>query len=67
MALRRLNKKAWLLNYNSEPHWPVKWQNRLDFNIRMEQFFDHYLMGKTMPSWMVKGVPVIEKGINSGY
>jgi dipeptidyl aminopeptidase/acylaminoacyl peptidase len=67
MALRRLNKKAWLLNYNGEPHWPVKWQNRLDFNIRMEQFFDHYLMGKPMPDWMQRGIPVLEKSINSGY
>ena len=38
MALRRLGKKAWFLNYNNEPHWPVKWQNRLDFNIRLQQF-----------------------------
>jgi len=41
-GLRRLGKPAWFLNYNGEPHWPVKWQNKLDFNIRMEQFFDHY-------------------------
>jgi dienelactone hydrolase len=67
MALRRLGKPAWLLNYNGEPHWPVKWQNRLDFNIRMEQFFDHYLMGKSLPSWMKNGVPAINKGVVTGY
>ncbi len=67
MALRRLNKPTWLLNYNGEPHWPVKWQNRLDFNIRMEQFFDHYLMKKSMPLWMQSGIPVIQKGIVTGY
>ncbi|MBK8391208.1 MAG: S9 family peptidase [Saprospiraceae bacterium] len=66
-ALRRLGKETWLLNYNGEPHWPVKWQNRLDFNIRMEQYFDHYLMDKPMPQWMVKGIPALEKGINKGY
>jgi len=66
-GLRRLGKPAWFLNYNGEPHWPVKWQNKLDFNIRMEQFFDHYLMGKPMPRWMKNGVPAIEKGINQGY
>lgn len=64
VALRRLGKPAWFLNYNKEPHWPVKWRNRKDFNIRMEQFFDHYLMGKEMPLWMKEGVPAIEKGIN---
>lgn len=67
MALRRLNKPTWLLNYNGEPHWPVKWQNRLDFNIRMEQFFDHYLMNKSLPTWMKSGIPVVQKGIVTGY
>lgn len=66
VAMRRLNKKAWFLNYNGEPHWPVKRQNRLDFNIRMEQFFDHYLKGAPMPKWMKSGVPAIEKGILQG-
>ena len=67
VGLRRLGKEAWFLNYNGEPHWPVKYQNRKDFNIRMEQFFDHFLMGKDKPEWMQKGIPAIEKGINSGY
>jgi len=66
-GLRRLGKPAWLLNYNGEPHWPVKEQNRLDFNRRMEQFFDHYLMDAPMPSWMRRGVPAIEKGIRQGF
>jgi dipeptidyl aminopeptidase/acylaminoacyl peptidase len=67
MAMRRLGKPAWLLNYNGEPHWPVKWQNRLDFNIRMEQFFDYYLMGKPMPLWMKEGNTPLEKGIINKY
>ena len=67
MALRRLNKPAWLLNYNGEPHWPVKWQNRLDFNVRMEQFFDHFLQGKSAPQWMKNGVPAMYKGVVTGY
>jgi hypothetical protein len=67
MGLRRLGKPAWLLNYNDEPHWPVKRQNRMDFNKRLEQFFDHYLMDKAMPKWMDTGIPAIEKGINDGF
>lgn len=66
VGLRRLGKPSWMLNYNGEPHWPVKWQNRLDFNIRMEQFFDHYLMNQPMPKWMKQGVPAVEKGIRQG-
>lgn len=65
-ALRRLGKPSWFLNYNEEPHWPVKYQNRKDFNIRMAQFFDYYLKGDLKPVWMDRGVPAIEKGINQG-
>lgn len=65
-AMRRLNKPAWLLNYNGEPHWPVKWQNRVDFQKRMSQFFDHFLLNKPAPKWMTLGIPALEKGINDG-
>ena len=66
VAMRRLNKKAWMLNYNNEPHWPLKRQNRIDFNRRMLQFFDHYLKGNDLPKWMRDGVPALEKGIRQG-
>ncbi|MBL4724338.1 MAG: S9 family peptidase, partial [Lutibacter sp.] len=66
VALRRLGKPSWFLNYNDEPHWPLKIQNRKDFNIRMAQYFDYYLKGAAMPVWMKRGVPAIEKGINQG-
>ncbi len=67
VGLRRLNKPSWMLNYNNEPHWPVKRQNRLDFNKRLEQFFDHYLMDKPMPEWMYSGVPAVERETNDGF
>lgn len=66
VALRRLGKPAWLLNYNDEPHWPLRLENRKDFNIRMQQFFDHYLQDAPMPLWMQRGVPATEKGILQG-
>ncbi|GAA4969254.1 alpha/beta hydrolase family protein [Algibacter aquimarinus] len=67
VSLRRLSKPSWFLNYNGEPHWPLKYQNRKDFTLRMSQFFDYYLKGKPMPIWMDRGVPAIEKGVNQGY
>ncbi len=67
VSLRRLGKPSWFLNYNGEPHWPLKLQNRKDFTIRMQQFFDHYLKGDSKPQWMERGVPAMEKGINQGY
>jgi len=66
VGLRRLGKPSWMLNYNGEPHWPVKRQNRVDFQTRMAQFFDHYLMDAPMPVWMDKGVDAMNKGINQG-
>ncbi|MEM9930654.1 MAG: prolyl oligopeptidase family serine peptidase, partial [Bacteroidota bacterium] len=60
-ALRRLGKPAWLLNYRNEPHWPVKTANRADFQTRMAQFFDYYLMDKAKPRWMDDGLKPIER------
>jgi dipeptidyl aminopeptidase/acylaminoacyl peptidase len=67
VSLRRLGKPSWFLNYNGEPHWPLKMQNRIDFNIRMAQFFDYYLKDAPKPVWMERGVPALEKGIHQGY
>lgn len=60
-GLRRLGKPAWLLNYNDEPHWPVKLPNRIDFQTRMQQFFDYYLLNAPQPKWMEKGIPPMER------
>ncbi|KPK80604.1 MAG: hypothetical protein AMS27_16690, partial [Bacteroides sp. SM23_62_1] len=67
VALRRLNKPAWMLVYNNEEHNLTRWSNRLDLSIRMMQFFDHYLKGAPAPGWMVSGIPAMEKGMNNGY
>ncbi|MCO6476432.1 MAG: S9 family peptidase [Phaeodactylibacter sp.] len=67
VALRRLGKPAWLLNYNDDPHGVSKEQNQKDFQRRMQQFFDHYLLDAPMPAWMKRGVPPMEKGIRQGF
>ena len=67
VAMRRLGKPAWLLNYNGEPHWAQKLPNRIDFQKRMSQFFNHYLKGAPMPQWMETGVPATEKDFTLGY
>ncbi|NQV35711.1 MAG: S9 family peptidase [Phycisphaeraceae bacterium] len=66
VALRRLEKPAWLLNYNGNPHWVMGQENRRDFAIRMQQFFDHYLKDAPEPEWMAFGVPAVDKGENFG-
>lgn len=66
-ALRRLGKPAWMLSYNDEAHNLVKRPNKKDLSIRKMQFFDHYLKGAPMPSWMKYGIPQVDKGKKDGY
>lgn len=69
LALRRLNKPVWMLNYNNEPHnlKEDSWANRIDLDRRMFQFFNHYLKGYVAPDWMKYGIPALEKGSKTGY
>ena len=34
VAMKRLGKPCWLLNYTGEPHWPMHMANRIDFRRR---------------------------------
>jgi len=67
MALRRLGKPAWLLNYNNDDHNLENRANRNDIQKRQQQFFDHYLKGAPAPKWMTTGVPATMKGIDWGF
>ena len=62
-AARRWGKHVILLSYPGEPHHLAKTENQKDFQIRMKQFFDHYLMSKPEPKWMSDGVPQVKKGL----
>lgn len=61
LALRRLQKEVYLLNYNGQPHNLSNRAAARDFAVRMHQFFDHHLKGEPMPEWMAKGVPYLER------
>ncbi|HJO29010.1 MAG TPA: prolyl oligopeptidase family serine peptidase, partial [Acidobacteriota bacterium] len=52
MALRRLEKRAWMFNYNGEAHGLRQRVNQKDFTVRMQEFFDYYLKDQTPPLWM---------------
>jgi dipeptidyl aminopeptidase/acylaminoacyl peptidase len=52
MALRRLNKPVWMLQYKGEAHNIRDRKNRKDITVRLQEFFDHYLKGADMPDWM---------------
>lgn len=67
VALKRLQKPAWLLNYTGEIHWPMQVPNRIDFQRRMSQFFNHYLKHYPMPKWMEEGIKATEQPFELGY
>ena len=60
LAMRRLQKPAWLLNYKKERHFLYGKDARIDWTIRMQQFFDFYLKDSPMPRWMKEGISVFE-------
>ena len=59
LALRRLNKEAYMFTYNGEPHHLRRRPNQKDYAIRMAQFFDYKLKGAPEPEWMLKGIPYL--------
>ncbi len=61
LALRRLNKTAFFLQYHKERHWPEKFPNKLDYAIKIKEFFDTYLKKKAPPEWIEKGESIIIK------
>lgn len=69
VAMRRLQKPAWMLVYNNDTHnlKTSSWGNRMDLTVRMKQFFDHYLKGEPMPLWMKEGISAQEKGRELKY
>ncbi len=67
VALRRLNKPAWLINYNNAPHNLSRLADKKDWSVRMMQFFDHYLKGAPAPDWMTKGVNAVDKKGSETY
>lgn len=64
-SLRRLGKKAWMLQYHKQGH-VVNGKAAEDMSIRMKQFFDFYLKDAEAPKWMIEGIPAYLKGVDDG-
>ena len=55
LAMRRAGKDVVFLQYQDEPHHLKKYPNKLDYSIKMKQYFDHYLKGAPAPTWLSQG------------
>lgn len=62
VGMRRLQKEAYMVNYNGDEHNPTKRANQKDIDKKMQEFFGVKLLGQEPPSWMVRGIPFLEKG-----
>ncbi len=60
-ALRRLDKPAWMFNYNGEKHGLRERENQKHWTVHLDEFFDYYLLGAPKPAWMESGVPYLER------
>ncbi|MNF74326.1 Acetylxylan esterase precursor [compost metagenome] len=56
MALRRLGKKQIMLLYPGEAHGLRKPKNQIDFNHRIQEWFDYYLKKEAPALWISEGV-----------
>jgi hypothetical protein len=65
-ALRFLKKPVIFLSYEGEGHGFTRYDNQYDVQVRMKQFYDHYLKGAPAPDWMTNGVPFIKKKAPTG-
>jgi len=55
LAFRRLSKNCVMVEYKNEPHHPRKYENKLDWSIKMKEWFDHYVLGKPAAKWIIEG------------
>jgi len=61
-AARKAGKNVIFLSYPGEPHHLAITANQKDFQVRMKQYFDHYLKGGPEMDWMKNGLPQTKKG-----
>jgi dipeptidyl aminopeptidase/acylaminoacyl peptidase len=63
-AARRLDKEVVLLSYPGEGHHLSREANQKDFQVRMMQWFDHYVKGEPAAEWIQEGIPYLKKPYN---
>jgi len=66
MALRRLGKKVWLLQYDDGDH-SLSGRDAQDYTIRLTQFFNYYLKDELPPKWMTEGILAYLKGFEMKF
>lgn len=61
-AMRQLGKEAYFFEYDGEDHGLRQRENQKHWSVHLDEFFDHFLLGKAAPDWMQHGVPYLHRG-----
>ena len=61
-ALRRLGKEAYLFSFEGEVHNLKGREQQKYWTVHLDEFFDHFLLGKPAPDWMTHGVDFLHRG-----
>ena len=61
-ALRRLGKEAYLFSFDGEDHNLKGREQQKFWTVHLDEFFDHFLLGKPAPDWMTHGVDFLHRG-----
>ena len=65
-ALRFLKKPVIFLSYEGEGHGFTRYDNQYDVEVRMREFYDHYLKDAPATEWIANGVPFVKKKAPTG-
>lgn len=61
ITMRRMQKSMIMLVYAGENHGLRKEENQEDYTTKVNQFFNHHLLGEKAPEWIEHGVTYLEK------
>ena len=60
-TMRRMKKQMIMLVYADENHAVRKDENMLDYTLKINEFYDHHLLGKEAKKWITEGNPYLKK------
>jgi len=60
-TMRRMEKPYIMLVYDGENHSLAKKENQIDYAKKVNEFFNHHLLGNEAPDWIIRGKKYLEK------
>lgn len=60
-TMRRMQKPFVMLVYEGENHGLARRENQIDYATRAFEWHDHFLLGNEPASWIIEGLPYIER------